>query len=152
MLIDFASQGKRTKRRKESYAIYIYKVLKQVHSLNGVLIEGVTIGNLIISGHRFTLTLEFHPKLWQSWIVLWTTSLRESQENLLAWLTTTNAQQLQAGKFKLPSDFYFPVNLPSTPSQKAPRLSPSTQVPNESDIRNSYRWNFPCFFIRLYFF
>ncbi|XP_012559385.1 late histone H2B.L4-like [Hydra vulgaris] len=40
---------KRKKRRRESYAIYIYKVLKQVHSDVGVLSKAMSIMNSFVN-------------------------------------------------------------------------------------------------------
>ena len=44
-----ASGGKRTKKRKESYSIYIYKVLKQVHPDTGISKKGMSIMNSFIN-------------------------------------------------------------------------------------------------------
>merc|ERR1712051_168981 len=41
--------GKSTKKRKESYAIYIYKVLKQVHSDTGVSSKAMSIMNSFVN-------------------------------------------------------------------------------------------------------
>lgn len=43
------SEGKRRKRRKESYAIYIYKVLKQVHPDTGVSSKAMSIMNSFVN-------------------------------------------------------------------------------------------------------
>ena len=40
---------KRRKRRRESYSIYIYKVLKQVHPDTGISTKGMSIMNSFIS-------------------------------------------------------------------------------------------------------
>src|SRR5665811_1200123 len=40
---------KRTKKRKESYAIYIYKVLKQVHPDTGVSSKAMSIMNSFVN-------------------------------------------------------------------------------------------------------
>ena len=40
---------KRTKKRKESYAIYIYKVLKQVHPDTGISSKAMTIMNSFVN-------------------------------------------------------------------------------------------------------
>ena len=42
-------KGGRKKRRTESYAIYIYKVLKQVHPDTGISTKGMSIMNSFIS-------------------------------------------------------------------------------------------------------
>ena len=44
-----ASGGKRTKKRKESYSIYIYKVLKQVHPDTGISSKGMLIMNSFVN-------------------------------------------------------------------------------------------------------
>ena len=41
--------GKSTKKRKESYAIYIYKVLKQVHPDTGVSSKAMSIMNSFVN-------------------------------------------------------------------------------------------------------
>ena len=41
--------GKRRKKRKESYAIYIYKVLKQVHPDTGVSSKAMSIMNSFVN-------------------------------------------------------------------------------------------------------
>merc|ERR1712038_460653 len=41
--------GKNNKRRKESYAIYIYKVLKQVHPDTGVSSKAMSIMNSFVN-------------------------------------------------------------------------------------------------------
>ncbi len=41
--------GKKKKRRTESYSIYIYKVLKQVHPDTGISTKGMSIMNSFIS-------------------------------------------------------------------------------------------------------
>ncbi|XP_022808224.1 late histone H2B.L4-like [Stylophora pistillata] len=43
------SKGKRSKRRKESYAIYIYKVLKQVHPDTGISSKAMSILNSFVN-------------------------------------------------------------------------------------------------------
>lgn len=40
---------KRTRKRKESYAIYIYKVLKQVHPDTGISSKAMTIMNSFVN-------------------------------------------------------------------------------------------------------
>merc|ERR1712083_165584 len=74
--------GQKGKKRKESYGIYIYKVLKQVHPDTGVSSKAMSIMN------SFS-----------------TTSSNVSLLNPLDLLTTTNAVPSQAGKFKLLFDF-----------------------------------------------
>jgi histone H2B len=41
--------GKRKKSRKESYAVYIYKVLKQVHPDTGISSKGMSIMNSFVN-------------------------------------------------------------------------------------------------------
>ena len=43
------SKGKRSRRRKESYAIYIYKVLKQVHPDTGISSKAMSILNSFVN-------------------------------------------------------------------------------------------------------
>ena len=42
-------KGQKTKKRKESYAIYIYKVLKQVHPDTGVSSKAMSIMNSFVN-------------------------------------------------------------------------------------------------------
>ena len=42
-------KGRRSKKRKESYAIYIYKVLKQVHPDTGVSSKAMSIMNSFVN-------------------------------------------------------------------------------------------------------
>ncbi|XP_072181616.1 late histone H2B.2.1-like [Diadema setosum] len=44
-----ASVGKRRRRRKESYGIYIYKVLKQVHPDTGISSKAMSIMNSFVN-------------------------------------------------------------------------------------------------------
>ena len=44
-----AKGGKRKKKRSESYSIYIYKVLKQVHPDTGISSKGMSIMNSFIT-------------------------------------------------------------------------------------------------------
>ncbi len=42
-------EGKRKRRRKETYAIYIYKVLKQVHPDTGISSKAMSIMNSFVN-------------------------------------------------------------------------------------------------------
>ena len=44
-----AGEGKRKRRRKETYAIYIYKVLKQVHPDTGISSKAMSIMNSFVN-------------------------------------------------------------------------------------------------------
>jgi histone H2B len=44
-----AGGGKRRKKRKETYSIYIYKVLKQVHPDTGISSKGMLIMNSFVN-------------------------------------------------------------------------------------------------------
>ena len=44
-----SGEGKRRKKRKESYSIYIYKVLKQVHPDTGVSSKAMSIMNSFVN-------------------------------------------------------------------------------------------------------
>jgi histone H3/H4 len=44
-----AGEGKRKKKRKESYSVYIYKVLKQVHPDTGVSSKAMSIMNSFVN-------------------------------------------------------------------------------------------------------
>ncbi len=43
------SEGKRRKKRKETYAVYIYKVLKQVHPDTGISSKAMSIMNSFVN-------------------------------------------------------------------------------------------------------
>ncbi|CAM9776614.1 unnamed protein product, partial [Lampetra fluviatilis] len=94
---------KRRHRRKESYAIYIYKVMKQVHPDTGISSKAMSIMNSFVNA-----SLPRRP----------------------AWRTTTNAPPSPLGRSRPQCDCCSPASWPSTPCRRAPRPSPSTQAPN----------------------
>ncbi|ROT68987.1 putative H2B histone [Penaeus vannamei] len=93
---------KKKRRRKESYSIYIYKVLKQVHPDTGISSKAMSIMNSFVN------------------------DIFERPLRLPALPTTTSVPPSPAGRFRPPSGFCSPVNWPSTLSARAPRPSPST--------------------------
>merc|ERR1712179_643524 len=87
--------GKSTKKRKESYAIYIYKVLKQVHPDTGVSSKAMSIMNSFVNDLFERIAAEAS-----------------------AWLTTTKDPPLRLGRFKQLLGFYFQESWQSMPCQK----------------------------------
>ncbi|KAG5678585.1 hypothetical protein PVAND_008247 [Polypedilum vanderplanki] len=90
---------KKRHRRKESYAIYIFKVLKQVHPDTGISSKAMSIMNSFVNDILNALLLRHH-----------------------VWLTTTNAQQSHHEKSKQQFVFSCLVNWLSMLSQKAQKL------------------------------
>ena len=99
----------RRHRRKESYSIYVYKVLKQVHPDTGISSKAI----------------------WALWIPSSTTFSSESLEKLRVFLITTSDPQSRVGRFKLPFVCSCLASLPSTPYPKELKLSPSTPAPSK---------------------
>ncbi|XP_065059073.1 histone H2B, gonadal-like [Rhopilema esculentum] len=96
---------KRSKKRKESYSIYIYKVLKQVHPDTGVSSKAMSIMNSFVN--------DIFERIAQE-------ASRLAHYNKKATITSR--------KSRPPSGFSSPVNLPSMLSARAPKPSPSTQA------------------------
>merc|ERR1712080_614163 len=100
--------SKGSKRRKESYAIYIYKVLKQVHPDTGVSSKAMSIMNSFVND-----------------------ILKGLLPKLPDWLITTRGLPLPPGKSKPLSGFCCPVNWPNMLSRKEPKLSPNIPLPSK---------------------
>merc|ERR1711869_79559 len=109
----FIRETSRTTRRKgkkkaktETYKIYIYKVLKQVHPDTGISSKAMSIMNSFINDifEKIALRLPSSPD-------------------------TTRSQLSPPERSRLLSDLSFQVSWPSTPSLRVPRLSPSTLLP-----------------------
>ena len=83
--VDGSGKKKKQGKRKESYAIYIYKVLKQVHPDTGISSKAMGNMNSLMSSSA---------------------SLR----NLPALPTTTRSLPSVPAKSKPPSDCFCPVN------------------------------------------
>ncbi|KAG5677668.1 hypothetical protein PVAND_007405 [Polypedilum vanderplanki] len=79
---------KKRHRRKESYAIYIFKVLKQVHPDTGISSKAMSIMNSFVNDIFERIAVKHH-----------------------AWLITTSAQQSHHEKSKQPSVFSCLINL-----------------------------------------
>jgi histone H2B len=58
---DTEGKKKRTKKRVESYATYIYKVLKQVHPDTGISTKAMSILNSFVSDSTFFSQRPFPP-------------------------------------------------------------------------------------------
>uniref|UniRef100_H2ZHR4 Histone H4 n=1 Tax=Ciona savignyi TaxID=51511 RepID=H2ZHR4_CIOSA len=104
------SEGKKKRRskRKESFSIYVYKVLKQVHPDTGISSKAMSIMNSFVNDifERIARSVE-------------TCRLQQEVHDQ----QSGNPDQL---------DFCCLVSLPSTPSPKAPRLLPSTPALSKS--------------------
>ncbi|ODM87542.1 putative histone H2B type 2-C, partial [Orchesella cincta] len=100
---------KRKHKRKESYAIYIYKVLKAGSPRHWSLLQSHVHHELLCQRHFRSVLLLRLPVL----------------------LTTTRGPPSPLGKSKLQCVSFFPESWPNTPSLKEPRLSPSTPPPNK---------------------
>ena len=96
---------KRRKKRKESYAIYIYKVLKQVHPDTGVSSKAMSIMNSFVNDLFERIAAE---------------ASRLAHYNKRSTITSREIQTL--------SGFYYLVSLPSTPFLR----ESSTPAPSES--------------------
>ena len=73
----------------------------------------------------------------QSWILSWTTFLRGSQPRLAVLLTTTRGVPSPLVRSRQLSDFFSPVNLLSTPSVRAQKLSLNTPHQSRSSRSRS---------------
>ncbi|ODM89375.1 Histone H2B [Orchesella cincta] len=105
----FKGDGKKRKhKRKESYAIYIYKVLKQVHPDTGVSSKAMSIMNSFVNDIFERIAAE---------------ASRLAHYNKRTTITLAEIQT--AVRLLLPESW------PSTPSLKEPRLSPSTPPPSK---------------------
>ncbi|KAL1270365.1 hypothetical protein QQF64_029381 [Cirrhinus molitorella] len=101
---------KRRKTRKESYAIYVYKVLKQVHPDTGISSKAMGNHELVRQRH-----LRAH---------------RPGKR--LVWLTTTSAPPSLQERSRPPCVCCCPGNWPNTPCLRAPKPSPSTPAPSRA--------------------
>jgi histone H2B len=93
------------KRRSESYSIYFYKVLKQVHPDTGISSKGMSIMNSFIT--------DIFDKIAAS-----------------SCATTRRAPSAPA-RSRPPSASSCPASSPSTPCPREPRPSPSTPRPRK---------------------
>nr|XP_021523322.1 putative histone H2B type 2-D [Aotus nancymaae] len=101
--------GKKRKRsRKESYSVYVYKVLKQVHPDTGISSKSTGITNSFLSNILAHRGRGFPPGAF-----------------------TTSARPSPPGRSRRPCACCFPGSWPSTPCRRAPRPSPSTPAPSE---------------------
>merc|ERR1712098_977500 len=98
---------KRKMKRKESYGIYIYKVLKQVHPDTGVSSKAMSIMNSFVNDLFERIAAK-------------PAGLR----------TTTKGLQLPPVRSRLQCGCCSPGNWLNTPSPRAPRPSQSTPAPN----------------------
>merc|ERR1712132_25546 len=99
--------GKRRKKAKtESYKIYIYKVLKQVHPETGISSKAMSIMNSFINDIFEKIASE---------------AARLARYNKKPTITSRESRRLCASSS--------PGSLPSTPCPRGPRRSPSTPPP-----------------------
>ena len=80
--------------------------------------------------NKSTRILESAPKPCLSWILLWMTFSRGFQPRLAVLLTTTREVPSHLVRSRPLSDCSCPVNLPSTPSVREQKPSPSTPPPS----------------------
>merc|ERR1712107_289891 len=105
---------KKKGKRKESYAIYIYKVLKQVHPDTGVSSKAMSIMNSFVNDLFERIAAE---------------ASKLAHYNKRSTITSREIQT--AVRLLLPGDS------PSTPSLREPRPSPSTPAP--SNFEETFR-------------
>ncbi|XP_063302389.1 putative histone H2B type 2-D [Pelobates fuscus] len=96
---------KRRKTRKESYAIYVYKVLKQVHPDTGISSKAMGIMNSFVNDIFERIAGE---------------ASRLAHYNKRSTITSREIQTACC----------YPESWQSTPCPRAPRLSPSTPAPS----------------------
>ncbi|KAJ4442312.1 hypothetical protein ANN_03898 [Periplaneta americana] len=102
---------KKTKRkRKKSYAIYIYKVLKQAHPDTGISSKAMSIMNSFVN--------DIFERIARK--------LRGSR-------ITTSGRPSPVRRSRQPSVSCYPVSWPNTPSVKGPRPSQNTLVPSKRE-------------------
>ena len=100
--------GKKCKRsRKESYSVYVYKMLKQVHPDTGISSKAVGIMNSSSTTFSSASLARHH-----------------------AWRITTSARLSHPGISRPPCACCYIGSWPSTPCLRALRLSPSIPAPN----------------------
>ena len=99
---------KRKTKRKESYAIYIFKVLKQVHPDTGISSKAMSIMNSFVNDIFERIAAE---------------ASRLAHYNKRSTITSREIQTAVI--------FCCPVSWPSTPYLKVQRPSPSTPAPNK---------------------
>ena len=99
---------KKKGKRKESYAIYIYKVLKQVHPDTGISSKAMSIMNSFVNDLFERIAAE---------------ASKLAHYNKRSTITSRGSRPL-SGSSSL-------VSSPSTPSLRAPRPSPSTPAPSK---------------------
>ena len=87
--------------------------------------------------NKCTPTLASAQKPCQSWILSWTTFLRGSQPRLAVLLTTTREVPSPLVRSRQLSDFFSPVNLLSTLSVRAQKLSLNTPLQSRSSRSRS---------------
>ena len=113
LMVQPRQKGK--EKRKESYAIYIYKVLKQVHPDTGISSKAMGIMNSFVNDIFERIATESFPP-------------------------SALQQEIQPSVFERsrpPSGCFCPENLQSMLSARAPRLSPS--IPAASKHRHQCR-------------
>ncbi|KAK1328795.1 hypothetical protein QTO34_010964 [Cnephaeus nilssonii] len=102
--------GKKRKRsRKESYSVYVYKVLKQVHPDTGISSKAMGIMNSFVNDIFERIAGE---------------ASRLAHYNKRSTITSRRSRR--------PCACCCPASWPSTPCPRAPRPSPSTPAPSEA--------------------
>ena len=104
--------GKKCKRsRKESYSVYVYKMLKQVHPDTGISSKAVGIMNSSSTTFSSASLARHH-----------------------AWRITTSARLSHPERSRPPCTCCYLGGWPSTPCPRALRLSPSIPAPSKYNM------------------
>ena len=103
-----APRTDKKRKRRETYGIYIYKVMKQVHPDTGISSRAMSVMNSFVN--------DIFERI--------------DAPRLLAWPTTARSPPSPAARCRPLSVSSCPMSWPSKPSAKAPRLSPSTPRPS----------------------
>ena len=104
--------GKKRKRsRKESYSVYVYKVLKQVHPDTGISSKAMGIMNSFVNDIFERIAGEASR-----------------------WRITTSARLSHPGRSRPPCACCYLGSWPSTPCPRALRLSPSIPAPSKYNM------------------
>jgi hypothetical protein len=113
-------QGKRRKKANtNSYASYIYKVLKQVHPDTGVSKKAMVIMDSFV--HDIFERIASGTLETASLVILFAHLLPPPSQSLDVWPATTSATRSRPARSRLPSVWSCPVSWPSTPCPREPR-------------------------------
>ena len=114
-------KARKRKANTNSYASYIYKVLKQVHPDTGVSKKAMVIMDSFGEKEKFLFFCWFLNVFFKC-----TICSSALPPRVVAWPATTSATPSLPARSRPPSVWCCPVSWPSTPCPREPRLSPST--------------------------